>query len=373
MSREKKSVGRYDLVTPMIPCQDELLAGVERILTTGNYILGEEVHALEKEIAEICQVEDAVGVASGSSALELALQISGVGPGTEVITTPYTFVATIEAIIRLGGTPVLVDIKPGDLNIAPDAIEAAVTEHTRVILPVHIFGMPCAMDEILDIAERHQLDVVEDMCQAFGSLYHGRPCGSFGRLSSLSFYPTKNLPSIGDAGMVLCRDRADGELVRRLRGHQAIRVNGTLVPGWNHRLDEIHALAIRIRLARFFDEQADRDHAAAIYDRLIPAENRLVTPTAATGLRITHHQYWIRVPDRGRLAAELTAAGVDSSVYYDPPLHRHELAEYCRVDTNLNHAEKAGAEILALPIHQALADEDAERIGTLVRDILAGS
>ncbi len=373
MTHRNKNVGRYDLVTPMIPCQEELLAGVERILTTGNYILGEEVHALENEIAEACQVEDAVGVASGSSALELALQVCGVCPGSEVITTPYTFVATVEAIIRLGATPVLVDIKHDDLNIDPAVIKAAITDRTCLILPVHIFGMPCDMDEILDIADCHNLDVVEDMCQAFGSLYQGKPCGSFGRMSSLSFYPTKNLPSMGDAGMVLCRSREDGELVRRLRGHQAIRIDGRLIPGWNHRLDEIQALAIRIRLARFFDEQADRDRSVAIYDQLIPARHRLATPVATTGLRITHHQYWIRVPDRGRLIAELAEAGVDSSVYYDPPLHRHELAEHCRLHAHMDHAEKAASEILALPIHQALADEDAERIGTLVRRVLAGS
>ena len=373
MTHRNKNVGRYDLVTPMIPCQDELLAGIERILTTGNYILGEEVHALESEIAEACQVEDAIGVASGSSALELALQVSGVCPGSEVITTPYTFVATVEAIIRLGATPVLVDIKHDDLNIDPAAIEAAITDQTRLILPVHIFGMPCDMDEILDIADRHGLDIVEDMCQAFGSLYKGKPCGSFGRMSSLSFYPTKNLPSIGDAGMVLCRSKEDGERVRRLRCHQAVRINEHLIPGWNHRLDEIQALAIRIRLARFFDEQADRDRSATIYDHLIPAQYRLATPMAATGLRITHHQYWIRVPDRGRLMAELADAGIDSSVYYDPPLHRHELTEHCRMHAHLENADKAGSEILALPIHQALADVDAERIGNLVRHVLAGS
>jgi len=373
MTRDSRHVGRYDLVTPMIPRRDEILAGVERLLASGSYILGEEVRALEQEIAAACCVEDAVGVASGSSALEIALQIAGVGPGSEVITTAYTFIATIEAVIRLGATPVFVDIRPGDLNIDTKLVAEAITERTRVILPVHIFGVPCAMDELLAIAGAHDLVIVEDMCQAFGSLYRGMPCGSFGRMSCLSFYPTKNLPGIGDGGMLLCRRKEDADLARRLRNHETIRVGGELVSGWNHRLDEIQALAIRTRLARFGDEQADRDRAAALYNGLIPTSCRLETPDPSTGIRVTHHQYWIRVPDRGRLLTRLSEAGVEFGLYYDPPLHRHALAERCRISGSLEQTVLAGNEVLALPIHQALADDDAVRIGTLVREFLTGN
>ncbi|NTV04293.1 erythromycin biosynthesis sensory transduction protein eryC1, partial [bacterium] len=213
----------------------------------------------------------------------------------------------------------------------------------------------------------------EDMCQAFGSLYRGRPCGSLGRTACLSFYPTKNLPGIGDGGMILCRDAADAALLRRLRGHETVRVGGRLHAGWNSRLDEIQALAIRVRLARFADEQADRDRAAAVYNELVPEAHRLATPRPGSGLRVTHHQYWIRVPERARLEARLRESGVDFGVYYEPPLHRHELAEYCRVHGDLAHAEAAGREVLALPIHQALPERDARRIGELVRDHLAGT
>ncbi len=370
MSRRTGSrVPRYDLVTPMIPCREEILEGIGRILDTGAYILGEEGAALEREMAEACGCADAVGVSSGSSALYLALQVAGVGPGTEVVTTPYTFLATVEAIVRLGATPVFVDIDPVDLNIDPDRVAEAVTDRTRAVLPVHIFGMPCRMDELDRIADAHGIDVIEDMCQAFGSLYRGRPCGSFGRMSCLSFYPTKNLPGIGDGGMVLCRDAADAALVRKLRGHEAVRIDGRLHAGWNSRLDEIQALAIRVRLSRFADEQADRDRAAAIYDDLIPEAHRLPRPSPGTGIRVTHHQYWIRVPDRGRLEDTLRDHDVDFGVYYDPPIHRHELAELCRGD-DCPEAERAGREVLALPIHQALPDEDARRIGILVRDHL---
>ncbi|MBU1072288.1 DegT/DnrJ/EryC1/StrS family aminotransferase, partial [bacterium] len=231
-----RRVDRYDLVSPMIPCKDEILAGMDRILSTGNYILGEEVRALESEMATACGGADSVGVASGSAALYLALQLSGIRPGVEVITTPYTFVATIEAVIRLGGTPVFVDIGPDDLNLRPALVADAVTDRTRVILPVHIFGVPCDMDPLLATAAEHDLDVVEDMCQAFGSLYRGRPCGSFGRMSCLSFYPTKNLPGIGDGGLVICRETVDAALIRKLRGHETVRIDGRLCAGWNSRI-----------------------------------------------------------------------------------------------------------------------------------------
>ncbi len=371
MTPEKpERIRRYDLVTPMIPCKDEILAGLERILLSGHYILGTEVQALEREIAAACGGADAVGVDSGSSALFVALQLAGVGPGTEVITTPYTFVATVEAIVRLGATPVFVDIRPSDLNIDPALIEAAVTPRTRVILPVHIFGSPCDMDPILAIAARHGLDVIEDNAQSFGSWYKGRACGSFGRMSCLSFYPTKNLPSMGDAGMVVCRDAADAAELRRLRGHDPVRVGDRLVSGWNYRIDEVQSLVIRIRLARFADEQRDRDRVADVYNALIPAASRLATPNGAQGHRVTHHQYWVRTSERAQLVARLAQAGVETGIYYDPPIHRHPLGEQCRVVGSLTESERAGAEIVTLPIHPALPEAAARRIGSLVREFL---
>jgi len=370
MAENKKRVGRYDLVTPMIPCKDEILAKIENCLMTGNYILGEEVHLLEKELAAACGCADAVGVASGSSALFLALAMAGVRPGDEVITTPYTFDATIEAIVLLDAVPVMVDIQPADLNIDPVRIEAAVTDKTRAILPVHIFGAPCDMHPILDIARRHELEVVVDMAQAFGTIYDGQPCGSYGRMSTLSFYPTKNLPGIGDGGMVFCRDTVDAERIRKIRGHQAVRMNGHLYSGWNSRLDEIQALAIRVRHSRFAAEQADRDQVAAIYDSYIPEINRLQTPNGGKGMKVTYHQYWLRVKNRAGLQKLLDSHGIDTAVYYDPPMHHHVLAEYCRVSGNLVEAERAGREILILPIHAALPFDEAHRIGKLVGEFL---
>jgi dTDP-4-amino-4,6-dideoxygalactose transaminase len=365
-----RKIDRYDLVTPILPCKDEIVSAFERFLLSGRYILGDEVTLLEKEMAAACEVPEAVGVSSGSSALYLALAVAGVGPETEVITTPYTFVATIEAIIRLGATPVFVDIRPTDLNIDPARIEAAITNKTRAIVPVHIFGTPCEMTPLLQIAERHGLDIVEDMAQAFGTLYNGRPCGSFGRMSCLSFYPTKNLPGMGDGGMVFCRDPEDAARLRRLRGHDPVRVNGRLHAGWNSRLDELQALIIRIRLSRLADEQRDRNRVASIYANHIPAVHRLVEPNGGQGIRVTYHQYWIRAAHRDELRDHLAAHGVDTGIYYDPPLHHHPLAEYCRVSGSVEASEKAGAEVLTLPIHAALPEADAHFIGGLVQNFL---
>ncbi len=369
-SSEPRRVGRYDLVTPMLPCKDEIMARFERLLLSGHYILGEEVRLLEEELAADCGVPAAVGVASGSSALFVALSVAGVRPGDEVITTPYTFDATMEAIILLDAVPVFVDILPDDLNLDPSLLEAAITGKTRAILPVPIFGAPCDMDPILAVAEKHGLEVITDMAQAWGTLYDGRPIGSCARMSTLSFYPTKNLPGIGDGGMVFCRDPEDAERIRRIRGHQPVTMNGHLYTGWNSRLDEVQAMVIRIRRERFADEQADRDRIADIYDSYIPETHRLRTPNGGRGMKVTYHQYWVRCRNRAALRELLDREGIDTGIYYAPPLHHHELAVYCRTSGPLTEAERAGREVLTLPIHAALPFADAHRIGALVGQFL---
>jgi dTDP-4-amino-4,6-dideoxygalactose transaminase len=372
-AKNDKRVGRYDLITPMLACKDEILEKFEKFLISGNYILGEEVRLLEEELAAACGVVDAVGVASGSSALFVALAMAGVRPGDEVITTPYTFDATMESIVLLDAVPVFVDIRPEDLNIDPARIEAAITPKTRAIMPVPIFGAPCDMNPINEIAAKHGLEVVVDMAQGYGTLYHGQPMGSFGRMSTLSFYPTKNLPGIGDGGMVLCQQQKDADRIRKIRAHQAVRANDHLYSGWNSRLDAVQAMVIRIRHNHFADEQGDRDQVGAIYDSYIPAANRLQFPTGGEGMKVTHHQYWVRSRRRDELQRHLDENGVDTAIYYDPPLHNHELAVYARNGGELNEAERAGREVLILPIHAAVPFEDAHRIGKLVQEFLGGA
>jgi dTDP-4-amino-4,6-dideoxygalactose transaminase len=277
----------------------------------------------------------------------------------------------MEAIILLDAVPVFVDIKSTDLNIDPARIEDAITPRTRAIMPVPIFGAPCDMDAINEIATRRGLEVVMDNAQAFGTIYRGRQISSCGRMATLSFYPTKNLPGIGDGGAVCCRDKADAELIRRLRAHQVVRANGHLYTGWNSRLDEVQAMVIRIRLARFAEEQHDRDQVAAIYDSYIPAECRVQLDDGGHAMRMTYHQYWVRSADRDGLRRALDKAGIDVGIYYDPPLHKHELAVYCRAAGDLPEAERAGREIIALPIHAALPFADAHRVGEVVRGFMS--
>ena len=289
------------------------------------------------------------------------------------ITTPFTFDATMESIILQGAVPVFVDIKPDDLNIDPTKVAEAVTDKTAAIMPVPIFGAPCDMHAIDAVADAHGLVTIMDMAQAFGTLFDGRPMGSYARMSTLSFYPTKNLPGIGDGGMVVCRNEEDAERIKALRSHKAVEIDGHLHVGWNDRLDEIQAMAIRVRLARFDEEQADRDRVAAIYDSLVPEANRLATPVAANGMKGTYHQYFVRCEDRDGLAAELGRNNVDIGIYYDPQLHKHELSVYGRAHGDLVEAERAGREILALPIHAAVPFEDATRVGEIVRDYVTGA
>ncbi len=226
------------------------------------------------------------------------------------------------------------------------------------------------MNPIQEIADKHNLELIYDMAQAYGTLYDGNPCGSYGRMSTLSFYPTKNLPGIGDGGMVFCRDQVDADRIRKIRGHQAVRMNNHLYTGWNSRLDEIQAIAIRARHSHFADEQADRDQVAAIYDSYIPQERRCQTPNRGKGMKITYHQYWLCTNRRAELQKLLNDEGIDTAVYYDPPMHKHVLGEYCRISGDLQRAEQAGQNILILPIHAALPFEDAHRIGKLVGDFL---
>jgi dTDP-4-amino-4,6-dideoxygalactose transaminase len=277
----------------------------------------------------------------------------------------------MEAIVLLDAVPVFVDIRPEDLNIDPARIQEAITARTRAIMPVPIFGAPCDMNPINEIAAAHGLEVIVDMAQGYGTVYDGRPMGAFGRMSTLSFYPTKNLPGMGDGGMVLCRDQRDADRIRKIRAHQAVRANDRLYTGWNSRLDEIQAMVIRVRHGRFPAEQGDRDQVAAIYDSYIPEAHRLQYPAGKKGMKVTHHQYWVRCPERDKLRDLLDENGIDTAIYYDPPLHRHELAEYARCGSDLTEAERAGREVLILPIHAALPFEDAHRIGRIVQGFLA--
>ncbi|MBN9123017.1 MAG: DegT/DnrJ/EryC1/StrS family aminotransferase, partial [Planctomycetes bacterium] len=299
--------------------KEQINAAVLRVLGSGQAILGPEVAAFEKEAAEFCGAAHGVGCGSGTDALVLALHALGVGPGDEVIVPPFTFFATASAVSRVGAKPVFVDIDPVTFNIDPNQIEAKITSQTRAIIPVHLFGQCCDMEPIWDVAEEHQLYVVEDAAQSFGSEYKGRRCGQLGVVACLSFYPTKNLGALGDAGMVVTNDEG---IDKRLR---ALRVHGSEVKyyhkfiGYNMRLDAVHAAVLRVKLPHVAGWLNAREAAAKRYDALIESANLhgfMRRPVAQPDRRHTFNQYVVRVPSNHRdpLVVHLKDSGVGVEV-----------------------------------------------------------
>jgi dTDP-4-amino-4,6-dideoxygalactose transaminase len=354
--------------------KDEIDAAVLRVLGSGQAILGPEVAAFEQETAAFCGAAHGVGCGSGTDALVLALRALDVGPGDEVIVPPFTFFATASAVVRIGATPVFVDIDPVTFNIDPDQIEARVTPRTRAIVPVHLFGQCCDMDPIWDVAERHQLYVVEDAAQSFGSEYKGRRCGSLGVVGCLSFYPTKNLGALGDAGLVTTNDPA---IDRKLR---ALRVHGSEVKyyhkyvGYNMRLDAVHAAVLRVKLPHVAGWLTARAAAARRYDALIEAANLhgfVRRPATRPDRRHTFNQYVLRVPTAHRdpLVKHLKGGGVGVEIYYPLSLHQQECFQFLGYRTgDFPTSEAAAAGVLALPMFPEITEAQQAR----VVDVCAG-
>jgi dTDP-4-amino-4,6-dideoxygalactose transaminase len=353
---------RYRFLKP------QLDAAVLRVLSSGQAILGPEVAAFEKEAAEFCGSEFAVGCGSGTDALVLALHALGVGPGDEVIIPPFTFFATAGAVVRVGATPVFADIDPLTFNIDPSQIDARVTRKTKAVIPVHLYGQCCDMDAIWEVAEEHQLYVVEDAAQSFGSEYRGRRCGTLGAVAAMSFYPTKNLGAFGDAGLVTTNDP---EIDKRLR---ALRVHGSEVKyfhkyvGYNMRLDAVHAAALRVQLPHVSAWLAGREQAARRYDKLIESENLhgfLLRPITRPDRRHTFNQYVVRVPavHRDPLVRHLKENGVGVEVYYPLSLHEQECFRHLGYATgDFPTSEEAAATVLALPMFPEITEAQQRRV-----------
>lgn len=348
--------------------KDEIDAAVLRVLGSGQAILGPEVAAFEKETAEFCGAAHGVGCGSGTDALVLALRALGVGPGDEVIVPPFTFFATASAVCRIGATPVFVDIDPLTFNIDPNQIEAKITPRTRALVPVHLFGQCCDMDAIWDIAERHGLYVVEDAAQSFGSEYKGKRCGTLGVAACLSFYPTKNLGALGDAGLVTTDSP---EVDKKLR---ALRVHGSEVKyyhkyiGYNMRLDAVHAAVLRVKLPHVSGWLEARAAAAQRYDALIEGQQLhgfLRRPVTAPDRRHTFNQYVVRVPaaHRDPLVRHLKESGVGVEVYYPLSLHQQECFQFLGYRTgDFPTSEEAAQCVLALPMFPEISAGQQERV-----------
>lgn len=339
----------------------ELTAAFERILTSGNYVLGEECERLEQEVAEYLGVQEAITLANGTDALILALEAGGVGPGDEVITTPFSFFATAEAILRIGAIPIFVDVDPTTYNLDVTQIEERITSRTRAILPVHLFGLPAAMEPIMSIAKQYELMVIEDACQAFGACYAGKKVGGLGDAGCFSFFPTKNLGTIGDGGMVVTNSKELAERIRLLRNHGSARKYFHTAVGYNSRLDEIHAAILRILLPQVDQWNQQRVQLAQrYYEQLRSCEKITIQKPIAGHI---YHLFSIEVEQRERLQAYLQKYHISSGTYYPYPLHTlPALAGIGRSGETFPVAERLAKELLALPLHPHLSITEQDHV-----------
>lgn len=343
---------------------DEIAAALQSVLDSGAFVLGPDVKALEVEVADYCRCHHGIGVASGTDALRLSLAALDIGTGDEVITTPFTFVATANTISHSGARPVFVDIDPLTFNISPTAIAAAITPRTRAIVPVHLYGQAADMEPIMALARQYNLAVIEDTAQAIGGEYKGQRLGSIGDLGCLSFYPTKNLGAYGDAGMVITNnaDLADKLDVLRRQGGKTKYFHEVL--GFNSRLDTMQAAILRVKLRHLEAWQEGRRRAAARYDDMLNAAGAPVTtPYVRPDVRHVYHQYTIRAPQRDELARHLQSRGVATMIYYPLPLHLQGLYRDLGMGEGaLPVAEEAGREVLSLPMYPELTAAQQEQV-----------
>jgi dTDP-4-amino-4,6-dideoxygalactose transaminase len=370
MGKTGKPIPLLDLGPEIELLWDELEPVVLDVLRSGRFILGPNVQAFEREAADYLGVRHAFGVNSGTDALVIGLRALGIGPGDEVITSPFTYFATAEAVSLIGAKPVFADIRPDLFTLDPARIEERITPRTRAIIPVHLFGHPADMQAISAVAERHDLRILEDTAQAFGASDRGRKLGSLGNVGAFSFYPTKNLGAFGDAGMLATDDDAVAECARRLRTHGSVQRDVHDRLGYASRLDEIQAAILRIKLARVDAWNDDRRNVAHSYDRRLAGVEGIQTPAAEPEARHVYHQYTIRVGGgrRDALAAELDRAGVGSAVYYRAPLHLLEV--YAGDYPSMPEAEAAAGEVLSLPIGPFLDPQSVDRVVDAIRSFM---
>jgi dTDP-4-amino-4,6-dideoxygalactose transaminase len=356
------TVPLMDIQAQYGPLRGQIDAAIAGVLDSGRFILGPEGRALEGAVSERLDGRPCVGVANGTDALVIALNALDIGPGDEVITTPYTFYATAEAIARVGATPVFADIDPLTYCLDPEAARAKIGPATRAILPVHIFGHPADMAAIVALAREHGLAVVEDCAQAFGARAPEGEIATFGDIATFSFFPTKNFPGMGDGGMVVCRDEALADRVRRLRFHGSKDKVIFEEVGYNSRLDDLQAAIIRVFYPHLDEWNARRAQAAAWYAEAGLGEH-VVLPAVAPGATHIYHLFMVRHPDRDALKRALGDAGVASAVYYGTPMHLQPVfAGLGYAEGDLPIAEETARTALALPMHPNLTREDIAEV-----------
>jgi dTDP-4-amino-4,6-dideoxygalactose transaminase len=362
-----------DLGRQYAPLREEILAAVERVCSSQHFILGAEVEALEHELAAFCGTTDAVGCASGTDALWLALAAVGVQPGDTVITTAFSFFASASAVVRAGARPVLIDIDPHTLNLDPAQGEAYLRAgkptRLRALLPVHLYGQCADLDALDRLAGEFQVPIVEDAAQALGAAWRDRRAGSLGAAAAFSFYPTKNLSAYGDAGLVTTNNSDFAAHMRRLRNHGSLRRYRHEELGWNSRLDAIQAAILRVKLPHVADWNRKRRERAATYDRLL-TQSGLLSATGDSPVRVlattphalhVYHQYVIRAQRRDDLRQFLADRRIGTEIYYPIPLHLQPALAYLGYgEGDLPESERAAREVLALPMFPELTDDEQQ-------------
>ncbi|MDR1885379.1 MAG: DegT/DnrJ/EryC1/StrS family aminotransferase [Synergistaceae bacterium] len=375
-----RQIPSFDLKRNYARVEDEIREAVERVLSSQCFIMGAEVSEFEREAGAYLEAPHAVAVASGTDALLLALMAAGVGPGDEVITTPFTFFATAGCIDRLGARPVFVDVSPETYNMSMEGTLRAITPRTRAVIPVHIFGQLCCLEEIAPELSRRGIALIEDCAQSFGAhrLYGGRimRSGAWGRLGCFSFFPTKNLGAYGDAGMVTCRDHSDAERISRLRTHGAASAYVHEETGINSRLDALQAAILRVRLRHVETWIEERREASRRYSLML-AERALLglaaPPAEEKHGRHTYHQYVVRARDRDRLQRFMSERGIVTRVYYPLALHLQPCfssAGYKKGDMPV--AEMLTDEVLALPMFPEITADEQEFVVSAISDFYSG-
>ncbi|OPY88282.1 MAG: UDP-2-acetamido-2-deoxy-3-oxo-D-glucuronate aminotransferase [Syntrophaceae bacterium PtaU1.Bin231] len=355
-----------DLKRQYLAMKEEIDGAVQEVLSSTQFILGPNVTKLEQEIATHHGVPHAVGVANGTDALLLALQACGIREGDEVITTPFTFIATAEVVSQLRAVPVFADVLPDTFNIDPASIAAKITRRTKAVIPVHLFGHPAEMDPILALGREHGLRIIEDCAQAFGAEYHGRKVGTMGDCGCFSFFPSKNLAGCGDGGMIVTGNPRCAERIRMLRNHgSAFRYRHALL-GYNSRLDEIQAAVIRVKFRRIDDLNNGRRRNAERYRAAIRRTD-IILPAEERGCRHVYHQFTLRCRNRVRVMEALGDSGIASAVYYPIPLHQQEVfVNLLGESEKLPVSEALAAEVLSLPMFPELTEEEIGRISDVI-------
>jgi len=357
------NVPLLDLKAQYAPIKEEIMAEVNAVFDSQYFIMGPTVSNFEKKCAEYIEADFALGVSSGTDALVIALMALDIKPGDEIITTPYTFFATAGSIARLGAKPVFVDIEPKTYNIDVSKIEAAVTEETKAIIPVHLYGQCVDIDPIIEIAVKNKLDIIEDAAQAIGSKNKNRNAGTFGTFGCFSFFPSKNLGGAGDGGLVTTNDKELYEKLVKLRNHGSHPKYYHAMVGGNFRLDALQAAVLSVKLKYLNEWHEGRKRNAEFYDKAFANVPEVVTPVVLPENYSIYNQYVIRVPERDKVITKLKEANIGCEIYYPVPLHLQECFSYLGYkEGDFPESEKAANETLAIPIYPELTDEQKQYV-----------